>query len=71
MRALFDTNVILDILLDRQPFVEDAKAIWKANRDGRFEGYVCAITPPRWADGRFGSFASDCCSRPGVSGGGR
>ena len=45
MRALIDTNVILDMLLERAPFVEDAQAIWRANRDGRFQGYGCAITP--------------------------
>lgn len=45
MRALIDTNIILDMLLDRQPFVEDAQAIWRANREGHFLGYVCAITP--------------------------
>jgi len=45
MRALIDTNVILDLLLEREPFVEDAQAIWRANREGRFYGYVCAITP--------------------------
>ncbi|MCK6584992.1 MAG: PIN domain-containing protein [Anaerolineales bacterium] len=45
MRALIDTNVILDILLKREPFVAEAQAIWDANREGRFEGYVCAITP--------------------------
>jgi predicted nucleic acid-binding protein len=45
MRALIDTNVILDILLKREPFLEEAQAIWSANREGRFEGYVCAITP--------------------------
>jgi predicted nucleic acid-binding protein len=45
MRALIDTNVILDILLKREPFVEEAQAIWNANRDGLFAGYICAITP--------------------------
>lgn len=29
-RALFDTNVILDALLDRQPWSTDAKALWQA-----------------------------------------
>ncbi|MCX6035269.1 MAG: PIN domain-containing protein [Chloroflexi bacterium] len=45
MRALIDTNVVLDMLLERDPFVEDAQAIWRANREGRFQGYGCAITP--------------------------
>jgi predicted nucleic acid-binding protein len=45
-RALLDTNVILDLLLDRAPFAEPAAALWQANRDGRFTGFVSAITPP-------------------------
>ena len=45
MRALIDTNIILDMLLAREPFIADAQAVWQANRDGRFHGYVCAITP--------------------------
>ena len=45
MRVLLDTNIILDLLLKRQPFAQDAAAIWDANRQGRCEGYVSAITP--------------------------
>ncbi len=44
-RALLDTNVILDLFLDRAPFADDAAALWQANEDGRFEGYISAITP--------------------------
>jgi predicted nucleic acid-binding protein len=43
--ALLDTNVILDLFLDRVPFADDAAALWQANEDGHFEGYVSAITP--------------------------
>ena len=32
-RVLIDTNVVLDVLLDREPFVEDAAAIWQAVED--------------------------------------
>lgn len=35
MRVLLDTNVVLDVLLNRQPWVKDASAIWQANDDGR------------------------------------
>ena len=36
MRALIDTNVILDVLFERPPFVDAAAAIWLANeQDGR------------------------------------
>lgn len=45
MRVLFDTDVILDLLLDRAPFADPAAEIWQANADGRLEGFVSAITP--------------------------
>jgi predicted nucleic acid-binding protein len=45
MRALIDTDVILDVLLARPQFVADAMAIWQANETGTFEGYISAITP--------------------------
>jgi hypothetical protein len=32
-RVLIDTNVVLDVLLDREPFVKDAAAIWQAVED--------------------------------------
>jgi predicted nucleic acid-binding protein len=45
IRALLDTNIILDALFAREPFGEQAAAIWKAHEDERFTGYLCAITP--------------------------
>ncbi len=45
IRALLDTNVILDALFAREPFGEQAALIWKAHEDERFRGYLCAITP--------------------------
>ncbi len=45
MRVLFDTNIILDLFLDRAPFADDAAELWQANADGRLEGFVSAITP--------------------------
>jgi predicted nucleic acid-binding protein len=45
MRVLLDTDVILDIFLERQTFAEVAAALWDANRAGDFEGYVSGITP--------------------------
>jgi predicted nucleic acid-binding protein len=44
MRALIDTNILLDLLLDRPPFADGAEAIWEACRDSRFDGYVSAIS---------------------------
>lgn len=44
-RVLLDTNVVLDIILDREPFVEAAAELWELNREGRFTGYISTITP--------------------------
>jgi len=45
IRALLDTNIILDALFARESFGEQAAAIWKAHEDESFTGYLCAITP--------------------------
>ena len=42
MRVLLDTNVVLDVLLDRQPWAVDAGAIWAACDQGRLDGFVTA-----------------------------
>ncbi len=42
MRVLLDTNVVLDVLLERPPFVEDAKKIWQTIEDGQLTGYLAA-----------------------------
>jgi predicted nucleic acid-binding protein len=44
MQVLLDTNVVLDILLNREPWVTDAKALWQANDNGRMIGYITATT---------------------------
>lgn len=44
MKALLDTNVALDLLLWREPFANDATAIFQANRDQRFTGLICATS---------------------------
>jgi predicted nucleic acid-binding protein len=41
-RALFDVNVVLDVLLDRQPFAGAASAAWTAVELGRAEGFLSA-----------------------------
>ena len=41
-RLLFDVNVILDVLLDRKPFVESASAAWAAVERGDADGLLCA-----------------------------
>lgn len=45
MRVLLDTDVVLDLLLDREPFSVDAAAIWQAGEDRQVQLYVSAITP--------------------------
>ena len=41
-RVLFDTNVVLDVLLDRQPYVEASSAAWAAVESGISEGMLAA-----------------------------
>ncbi|HEV7301805.1 MAG TPA: PIN domain-containing protein [Tepidisphaeraceae bacterium] len=44
MRVLLDTNVLLDVLLRRQPFLEPAVNVWAALETGRADGVVAAIS---------------------------
>ena len=44
MRILFDTNVILDVLLDREPFSSTAAKLFSKVEIGEIAGYVCATT---------------------------
>lgn len=41
-RVLLDTNIILDVLLDRQPHAEASAAVWAAIETRRSEGMVAA-----------------------------
>ncbi len=41
-RILFDTNVVLDVLLDRQPHAEASAAAWAAVERGGSEGLLAA-----------------------------
>jgi len=45
-RVLLDTNIILDVLLNRHPFVTDSARIWKACDDGLLHGHVSAFSLP-------------------------
>ena len=45
MKALLDTNIILDHLLEREPFTVNAKRIWQACVRDEFTGYISPITP--------------------------
>ncbi|MGA3023539.1 MAG: PIN domain-containing protein [Bryobacteraceae bacterium] len=41
-RVLFDTNVVLDVLLDRQPYAEASASAWAAVETGILEGMLAA-----------------------------
>jgi predicted nucleic acid-binding protein len=41
-RILLDTNVVLDVLLDRQPHVEGSVAVWAAVESNSSEGLLSA-----------------------------
>lgn len=42
MKALIDTNLIIDIACNRQPFIEEAKAIFCRMDGQKLQGYVSA-----------------------------
>ncbi len=44
MRVLFDTNVVLDVLLDREPFVEPAVQLFAKVENSELIGAICATT---------------------------
>ncbi|MCC5644381.1 PIN domain-containing protein [Nostoc sp. CHAB 5824] len=44
MRILIDTNVVLDCLQEREPFVEDAVKLFAKIDAGEIEGFIAATT---------------------------
>jgi predicted nucleic acid-binding protein len=44
VRILIDTNVVLDFLLQRDPFFQDAELLFQAIDSGEVVGYVTATT---------------------------
>ena len=44
MKVLIDTNIILDFLLQREPFFQDAELLFQAIDAGQVIGYVTATT---------------------------
>ena len=44
MRVLIDTNIILDFLLQREPFFQDAELLFQAIDYGQVVGYATATT---------------------------
>ena len=43
-RLFFDTNVLLDHLLDREPFADDATELWTMAERREIVGYISAIS---------------------------
>src|SRR4051812_38433355 len=46
MKLLLDTNVVLDFLLNRQPWANDAAAIWDAHQQGKLTAVIAAFSLP-------------------------
>ncbi len=44
MILLVDANIILDVLMNRQPFVNDSSLIWKLCETEKAKGYVSTLT---------------------------
>jgi predicted nucleic acid-binding protein len=44
MRVLFDSDVVLDLLLERAPFAQDAAALFELHEQGRLDGYISGVT---------------------------
>lgn len=44
MKVLIDTNVVLDLLLEREPFVEHSIALFEHIERGDLAGYIAATT---------------------------
>jgi len=46
MNVLLDMNVILDVILSREPWVLEASQVWDAHEDGRLNAWACAYSIP-------------------------
>jgi predicted nucleic acid-binding protein len=44
VKVLFDTNVVLDVMLEREPFVRDAAKLMSRVEKGDIDGLLCATT---------------------------
>lgn len=44
MRIVFDTNVVLDVLMEREPHMDAASKLFALVDGGRIEGLLCATT---------------------------
>jgi|SRR6266850_185583 len=46
MRVLVDTNIVLDVLLHREPFFQESSRIWAAADEGVFDACIASFTLP-------------------------
>ena len=44
MKLLIDANILLDVLQNREPHVENSSVIWKLCESEKAKGYVSALT---------------------------
>lgn len=44
MKILFDTNIVLDVLMDRLPYSDAAVELFSKVEDGSIIGYLCGTT---------------------------
>lgn len=44
MKILLDTNIVLDVLMDRSPFADAATELFSKVEDGTVIGYLCGTT---------------------------
>jgi predicted nucleic acid-binding protein len=44
MKLLFDTNIVLDVLMDRKPFADSASALFAAAEEDAIKSYLCGTT---------------------------
>lgn len=45
-RVLLDVNVVLDLLLARQPWATEAADLWEAHTQGRLDAFLAAFSVP-------------------------
>ena len=46
IKAYLDTNVIFDLLLEREPYVRETQALFRAFEANKAKAYVCALSFP-------------------------
>ncbi len=44
MNVLIDLNIVLDVILQRQPWLTEAAAVWNAHHNGQIRGYLVATS---------------------------